>query len=146
MNKKILSILKYIFLSIIGGGIYYSVEVLWRGYSHWTMFILGGLCFVTVGLINNIISWNMKFELQCLIGSIIITLLELITGIIVNIILKWNIWDYSDLLFNIMGQICLPFSLIWFVLSGLIIVLDDFIRYKFFNERKPYYKSLFFNK
>lgn len=143
MSTKILSIFKYIFLFLLGGETYYFIETLWRGYSHWTMFILGAICFVTIGLINNIISWNLKFELQCIIGSIIITTLEFITGCIVNIKLGWNVWDYSDLPLNILGQICLPFSLIWLVLSGLIIVLDDYIRYKVFDERKPYYKSIF---
>lgn len=143
MNIKILNIFKYIFLFLLGGETYYFIETLWRGHSHWTMFLLGAVCFITVGLINNIISWDMKFEFQCIIGSVVITTLEFITGYIVNIKLSWNVWDYSDIPLNILGQICLPFSLLWLFLSGLVIVLDDYIRYKIFNERKPYYKSLF---
>ena len=54
-----------------------------------------------------------------------------------------NVWNYSALPLNIMGQICLPFSLLWLLLSGVIIVVDDYIRYKFFNEKKPKYKFLF---
>ena len=68
-----------------------------RGYSHWTMFVLGGICFITVGLINNIFTWKTPIEIQAIVGSIIITLLEFITGIIVNIKLDWNVWDYSNL-------------------------------------------------
>lgn len=137
------SVLKYVALFLFGGVTYYLIEILWRGYSHWTMFILGGLCFVSVGLINNIFPWTMKLELQAYIGTIIITLLELIVGLIVNVMLNWSVWDYSDMPFNFLGQICLPFSLLWYVLSIVIILLDDYIRYKFFREQKPTYISIF---
>ena len=140
--KKIMSILKFLILFIFGGAIYFLIEILWRGYSHWTMFLLGGLCFVIVGAINNFIPWKMKFEKQMAIGAIIITILEFIVGVVVNLILKWNIWDYSMLPFNILGQICLPFSLIWFLLSGIIIIVDDYLRYKLFKEDKPKYSFL----
>lgn len=137
------NVLKYVALFLFGGVTYYLIEILWRGYSHWTMFILGGLCFVAVGLINNIFPWTMKLELQAFIGAIIITLLELIVGLIVNVKLNWSVWDYSDMPFNFLGQICLPFSLLWYVLSIVIILLDDYIRYKFFGEQKPTYISIF---
>ena len=140
--KKIMSILKFLILFVFGGVIYFLIEILWRGYSHWTMFLLGGLCFVIVGAINNFIPWKMKFEKQMAIGAIIITILEFIVGVVVNLILKWNIWDYSMLPFNILGQICLPFSLIWFLLSGVIIIVDDYLRYKLFKEDKPKYSFL----
>lgn len=137
------SVLKYVALFLFGGVTYYLIEILWRGYSHWTMFMLGGLCFVAVGLINNIFPWTMKLELQAFIGAIIITLLELIVGLIVNVMLNWSVWDYSDMPFNFLGQICLPFSLLWYVLSIVIILLDDYIRYKFFGEQKPTYIIIF---
>ena len=97
-------LLKYLFLFLVGGGAYFLIEIIFRGYSHWTMFILGGICFITVGLLNDFFSWNMPFECQCLIGGGAITGLELITGIIVNIILKWHIWDYSSMPLNFIGQ------------------------------------------
>lgn len=140
---KVTSIIKYLFLFLFGGASYNLIEILWRGHTHWTMFILGGLCFVLVGLINNLFSWDMFIEIQSLIGAIIITIAEFITGIIVNIILQWNVWDYSNILFNIKGQICLPFSILWYLISFLVIFLDDFIRYKFFKEQKPTYISIF---
>ena len=138
--KKIMSILKFLILFVFGGAVYFLIEILWRGYSHWTMFLLGGLCFVIVGAINNFIPWEMKFEKQMAIGAIIITILEFIVGVVVNLILKWNIWDYSMLPFNILGQICIPFSTIWYFLSIIGICLDDFLRWKLFNEEKPRYK------
>ena len=137
------SLIKYAVLFFFGGLVYYLIEILWRGYSHWTMIILGGLCFVAVGLINNILPWNMVIELQALIGAVLITSLEFIVGLIVNVNLGWDIWDYSNVPFNFLGQICLPFSLLWYMLSIIVIFTDDYIRYIFFNEKKPVYKSIF---
>ncbi len=131
---------KSLILFIIGGGIYICLELIWRGHSHWTMFILGGLCFVFIGGINNYISWNMPFPLQCLLGGTIVTCLEFITGIVVNIILKWNIWDYSNMPGNVLGQICPQFSLLWIMISGFAIVLDDYLRYWLWGEEKPHYR------
>lgn len=141
--KYIKSLIKYVVLFLFGGVVYYLIEILWRGYSHWTMIILGGLCFVAVGLINNVLSWNMVIELQALIGAVLITSLEFVVGLIVNVELGWGIWDYSNVPFNFLGQICLPFSLLWYILSIIIIFTDDYIRYVFFNEKKPVYKSIF---
>ena len=73
-------------------------------------------------------------------SSIIITTLEFITGIVVNIGLGWNVWDYSNLPFNIYGQVCVWFIFLWFILSFIGIVGDDYIRYWLFDEEKPHYK------
>ena len=108
------SVLKYFFLFSFGGIVYVLIEMLWRGYSHWSMFILGGICFVLLGLINKKYTWDLLLNL--------------------------NVWDYYDLPFNIMGQICLPYMFLWFLLSPVCIVVDDYIRYLFFNEEKPHYK------
>lgn len=51
-----------------------------------------------------------------------------------------GIWDYSNMPFNIIGQICLPFTVAWYILSLLAIVLDDHLRYWIFGEEKPRYK------
>lgn len=134
-----LKTLKYSALWLVGGVIYYIIELIGRGHSHWTMFILGGLCFIALDSINEIIPWGMPFILQMLIGSIIITALELITGLIVNVALDWDVWDYSKMPFNFMGQICLTFSVIWFFIAPLGIVLGDFLRWDWFDEEKPRY-------
>ena len=138
--KILNNIAKNALLFSIGGLIYYLIEVIWRGYSHWTMYCLGGLCFVCIGLINEILPWEMPLWKQGIIGALIITVLEFTTGCVVNIGLEWNVWDYSDVPFNIHGQICLPFTLLWFVVSLAAIIVDDYIRYWFFNEEKPHYK------
>ena len=140
MVTVVKQIVKYSFLGAIGGTVYFILENIWRGYSHWTMFILGGICFITLGLINEFLSWDTPLISQMVIGSIIITALEFITGCIVNLWLGWNVWDYSNLPYNLLGQISLFSSIGWIGLSLVGIVLDDFIRWKWFGEDKPRYK------
>lgn len=138
--SKLKYLLKEFILFLIGGSIYYLFEILWRGYSHWTMFILGGICFVIIGLLNEQYDYNMPLVEQMFSSMIIITTLEFISGVILNIILKMNIWDYSNMPFNLFGQICISFMIIWFFLSPIAIVVDDYIRYFIFKEEKPHYK------
>ena len=127
-------------LALAGGIIYGAIEMLARGYTHWTMVILGGICFVAVGLLNEVLPWETPFTLQMLCGGVIITVLELVTGVIVNLKLGWEIWDYSGEWGNFLGQICPLYSLFWILLSAAAIVIDDYLRYKFFGEDKPRYR------
>lgn len=130
---------KEIILWLIGGLLYMGIELMWRGYSHWTMFVLGGICFVLLGRINEVIPWDMPLWMQVLIGTAIITGLEFITGCIVNLWLGWNVWDYSNVPFNVIGQICLPYILLWIPISLAGIVSDDYLRHWLFKEEKPHY-------
>lgn len=131
---------------LIGGACYYLIETVYKGImhgcgSHWSMFVLGGLLTVIVGLFNEFkFSWECPVWKQMILGGIAITTGEFITGLIVNTWLGWNVWDYTGIPGNIMGQVCPQFTLIWCALSLLIILADDFIRYKFFGEEKPRYK------
>lgn len=127
-------------LFYFGGMCYVGIELIARGYSHWTMFILGGACFLLIGLINEYIPCEMPLTVQMMIGCVIITVLEFVTGYIVNILLGWEIWDYSNETWNLCGQICLKYSVYWYFLSVVAIVLDDFLRWIVFEEEKPRYK------
>lgn len=103
------------------------------------MFLVGGLAFFLIGLINEYIDWEMPLWEQMAIGAVIVTAIEFVAGVIINIVLEWQVWDYSNLPLNILGQICLPFSIIWFFVSLLAIVVDDYLRYFIFGEEKPHY-------
>lgn len=133
-------ILEYIMLFLLGGSIYYMIEILYRGHSHVSMFILGGICFILIGLINEVLSWDMLFWTQILIGDVIVLILEFFTGLIVNVWLRLGIWDYSNLPFNLMGQICLPFALLWLPIIAIAIILDDYCKWLFFHGKKPTYR------
>ena len=134
------TLLKNTTLFFIGGIIYYLIEIAWRGYSHWTMYLLGGFCFLCIGLINEFFTWEIKIWKQAIYGTALITVLEFFSGCIINIWLGWNVWDYSNVPFNVLGQICLPYIILWFPLTIVGIVLDDYLRYWLFNEEKPHYK------
>ena len=137
---KILS--KYFLLLGIGGIIYVGIEVLWRGYSHWSMFIVGGVCFICVGLINHILPWDMPLWNQVLIGIFIITILEFVGGCIINMWLGWNVWDYSERPGNVLGQICPQYVILWAPLCLIGIIFDDWLRYWIFAEDRPHYKFI----
>lgn len=134
--------MKYVFLFTFGGISYYFIEILYRGWSHFSMMICGGLCFVLVGALDQWITTEISLLGQMVVGGVIITSLEFVTGIIVNRILHLNVWDYSDVPYNLYGQICLPYSMLWFLLSFVCIVLDDIIRVYIFMEPKVHYKLL----
>lgn len=131
---------KQTILCMIGGFLYTGIEMLWRGYSHWTMFLLGAICFAYAGIQNEYESWDKPLIIQSLQAALFITAAEFITGCIVNLWLGWAVWDYSSLPFNLLGQICLPFSLLWMLLGAAAIILDDYLRYWIFCEEKPRYK------
>ena len=126
-------IFKILSIFLLGGISYMLVEVAYKGKTHWTMLIVGGICFLLIGAINEIFPWEMPLALQCILGGLVTTLVEFIAGCIINIHLGWDVWDYSDQLFNIMGQVCLLFFFYWVVLAGPAIIYEDYIRY-FFGE------------
>ena len=142
-------------LGLIGGRLYTWIELLCRGRTHWTMFILGGICFFVLGLLNEYkIPWHWCLLQQAIVGACIVTGFEFVTGCIVNLWLGWQVWDYSDLPFNLMGQICLYYFLLWIPLSAAAIVLDDWLRYGFYlalhkwapwmkKRERPHYKICF---
>lgn len=133
---------KYLSLFGIGGLLYILIEIFWRGRSHWTMFILGGICFVFLGSINEVLPWEMPLWQQVVIGAAGITILEFLTGCIVNLWLGWNVWDYSSLPGNLLGQICPQYFVLWMPVSLAGIVLDDWIRYRAFGEERPHYRLI----
>lgn len=131
--------IKYAILLLIGGASYYFIEILARGFSHWTMFLVGGICFILVGIINEV-AHKLPLAWQMLLSAVIITFVEFVAGCILNLWLGLSIWDYTDEFGNILGQICPKHTLYWFLLSAVAVFLDDFIRYKLFGEEKPHYK------
>lgn len=137
--KKLSFLFKYILLSIIGGALYYAIEVAFRGYSHFSMAILGAWCFIALGMINEVIPWSMPLSVQIIIGETLILISEFATGCVLNLWLQLNIWDYSNLPGNILGQICWQFALLWIPLVVFGIILDDWVRWRFFGEEMPHY-------
>lgn len=101
-------------LFYFGGLCYFILECLWRGYSHWSMFLLGGICFVILGPFSRLTP-KLPLPLRCVFAAAVITALELGCGLLVN--RGYQVWDYRHLPMNFHGQICLYFSLLWMPLS-----------------------------
>lgn len=110
----------------IGGLLYCAIEIVWRGYTHWSMILTGGCCCVVLIRVFGKIT-HFKTYSKCLIGSGIITSIEFLAGCIVNIWLKMNVWDYSNMPFNILGQICPIYSVLWALLSLPLVKLCSFL-------------------
>ncbi|MBQ6181863.1 MAG: hypothetical protein IJK31_09300 [Ruminococcus sp.] len=98
----------------MGFFLYALVEIAGRGYTHWTMCLTGGMILAVLYTISR--RKAMPLIRYCFTGSLLITAVELPVGIFDNLIMHWEVWDYSDLPFNFLGQICLFFSLYWFLL------------------------------
>lgn len=105
MQKENRSVWTWLGVFLSGGGIYSALEILWRGYTHWTMAVTGGVCLVLLHGLNHLCArWALVF--RCLTGSAIITTMELAVGLLVNRAAGLAVWDYSDMPGNLLGQIC----------------------------------------
>ena len=99
------------FLFALGGLAYMGLELLWRGWSHGSMFLAGGLCFLLLGKLRKT-GKDLSLPLRALIGAGIITTVEYAAGLLIN--RDYAVWDYRDMPLHLHGQICLPFCLLWF--------------------------------
>lgn len=101
---------------VFGAFAYGAIEILWRGYTHPAMLLLGGICLSFIYFFEIYLS-NVNIFYRCLIYSLLITGAEFIFGAVLNLYLKLDVWDYSNVPFNILGQICLPYTTLWYLLS-----------------------------
>lgn len=122
--------LEYGSVAAIGAIGYSVIEILWRGHTHFSMTLTGGLCMPLIYKIHADKSRGLIH--RSLICSGIITLIEFAVGCIVNLALKLNVWDYSKMHFNLLGQICLLYSLLWTILSAFICPVCNVVR-KYFR-------------
>ena len=107
-------IYKYMLIFAFGAAGYGAIGLAFRGRTHWTMLITGGICFVLIYMIalcNKIRTWQ-----KWLLGGLAITVVEFFVGAIVNIGLGWKVWSYANMPFNLLGQICPTFSIMWCLL------------------------------
>ncbi len=114
---------KFLYFSIGGAG-YVALECLWRGWSHGSMFLAGGCCFLLLGRLDSVRP-RLPLLPRGLVGAGIITTVELLAGLLFN--RQYKVWDYRHLPLNFHGQICLPFFLFWIPLSLGAMVLYRWI-------------------
>ena len=123
------------YLLLTGGVLYYGLEIAFRGYSHRTMALCGGICFYALYRINQTLL-SLSLPLRALLGALVICSAELLFGCICNLWLGWEIWSYRHLPFNLWGQICLPFFLLWFLLCFPAALLCRLIRRRVFLQNE----------
>lgn len=109
---------------LVGAVLYSASELIFRGFTHWTMFIAGGLCLL---FLYHLFAHYRHLSLwrKCLLGAIVITGIEFTVGCMVNLVLHWNVWDYSHYRWNLMGQVCMVFTILWFFLSAPLVWLTN---------------------
>lgn len=110
---------------LVGGLLYVTLELCWRGRSHYSMFLLGGLCFLCLGVIG---ASRFSFLTQMFLGTAVIVCLELMAGIVLNRMLGLGVWDYSGLPYHFMGQICLNYALLWVPVSAAGLLVAKVLR------------------
>lgn len=118
---------KDLLLFCLGGAGYVGLEMLWRGRSHGSMFLAGGSCFMLLGNLRNKLR-RLDVPARAAACSAVITAVELMTGLVFN--RDYGVWDYRDLPLNFLGQICLPFSLLWMPLGVAGMELYDVVERK----------------
>ena len=113
-------------LFCLGGMAYVGLELLWRGRSHYSMFLAGGASLLLIGQLNRT-QPRLALPLRALTGAGIITMVELAAGLLFN--RDYAVWDYRARPHNLWGQICPEFSLIWLVLAaGILVIYRPLIR------------------
>lgn len=109
-------------LFCLGGSAYVGLELLWRGYSHISMFAAGGVCFLMIGQLGRVTP-RLPLPVRALVSAGIITMVELATGLLVN--RNYQVWDYRSQPGNFLGQICPKFCLLWIPVSLMAMWLYD---------------------
>lgn len=128
-------VLYYLKIYIIGALGYGLLEVLFRGTTHWTMLVTGGFCFV---ILYHMFSKRELAPLwkKCLLGAFIITAIEFIVGCVVNLWLDWGVWDYSKYSYNVLGQICASFTILWFLLCIPLAFFTRFLHFRWISHNQ----------
>lgn len=134
MKKIIKFIYEYLLIFMIGGCAYYYTEVAVRGWSHWSMFVLGGMCFLFFSLQKKAYWWNQSIFCQMFRCLTFLLIGEFITGCMVNLWKGWNVWDYSQVPLNLYGQICFPMALIFAILCYFGLRFDDWLQVNAFGS------------
>lgn len=132
-------IIEYTIVFCVGSIMYCLIEVLFRRYTHWTMFLTGGAIFTALYFINLALRTR-SFVLRGLIGCAVITAVEFLVGVVVNLIFHLDVWNYSSIPGNILGQICPRFSFCWFLLSIAAVYIVVFLHWQL-NKSLPLHQD-----
>lgn len=130
-------IIEILFFICFGGLIYYWIEVLFRGFSHYSMFLCGGISFYLIHCLNRNTS-SLHLVTRMILSALLIVGTELCFGIVFNLHLHRQVWDYSSHYYHWKGQICLTFAILWFFLAMPVLYLESFLRRWLFPQIFPH--------
>lgn len=108
-------------LFVLGGTAYIGIELAWRGCTHWTMFVAGGACLCMLAWLNA--AFPAPLPVCAAVGTLGITLVELVTGLVCTRLLHLRVWDYSREWGNVAGLICPRYSVLWFLLCLWVLLI-----------------------
>ena len=140
-SKPVLSMLLWTW----GGTVYYLLEVAYKSLTghperiSWTMLVVAVILCIPVERCGAELPWEYPLWLQALCCAILVTAVEFVSGLVLNVWLGLDIWDYSDLPFNFMGQICLQFFFVWWGLCFVFIPVFDCLRWAVEGGERPRY-------
>lgn len=127
---------RFVVLFVLGGAGYNLLECLWRGHTHWSMFFLGGSCFHLIGKIGEQLHRRSAWMVGT-VCSAAVTFAEFLSGCLLNLHWKLNVWDYSCMPANLYGQICLLYSVLWGLLSLPVVLLYRCLNRALFRRTSP---------
>jgi len=149
---------KLLILTILFGLVYLNCEVAFsaikslawslKGDTSLWMAPVGGACGLILSFLHRRIKYGASYRLSVLLGALSITLVEFTSGCILNLWLGFDIWSYKGLPLNILGQICLPFTLLWYVFTPSVFWIGDVIEFYLYDTKHPiawykYYTRIF---
>ena len=140
-GRWVLSMLLWVW----GGTVYFLLEVGFKTLtSHperisWTMLVVAVILCIPVERCGAELPWGCPLWLQAAACSALVTAVELVAGVVLNLWLRLGIWDYSHLPLNLLGQICPQFALVWWVLCLVFIPVFDWMRWAVEGGDRPHY-------
>ena len=144
IGQRVLSMLLWSW----GGTVYFLLEVAFktlRGHPEqisWTMLVVAVILTIPVERCGEQLSWEVPLWLQAMACAVLVTAVELAAGVILNIWLGLDIWDYSHLPFNLWGQVCPQFATVWWFLCLLFIPAFDWLRWSVEGGQRPKYRLM----
>lgn len=140
-RNAVLSVLLWFF----GGTLYFFIEVAYKTITRhperisWTMLALAIVLCIPVERCGHQLSWGCPLWLQAFFCAILVTIAEFCAGCVLNLWLGLDIWDYSEIPFNLFGQVCLPFFVAWFFLCLVFVPTFDVLRWCVEGGKFPTY-------
>lgn len=104
---------------LLGAAGYPLLELLSRGRTHYSMALAGGL---SAAAFRRISRSRTCLPVKALAGGAAVTIIEGLCGLVWN--RSHRVWDYRNMPLNWLGQVCLPYTLLWTGFAGLWMLID----------------------